>query len=680
MAEDITNKIEKLRSEIRRHDHLYYVLNSSEITDQQYDKLYSELKKLEEAHPELVTPDSPTQRVSGEPVEGFENVRHAVPMLSIDNTYNADELRNFDKRVKKTLEGRPCKYVVELKIDGLAINLRYESGKLALAATRGDGQTGDDVTSNVRTIKAIPLSVTDPDSAPEILEVRGEVYMPKKSFAALNADRDEAGEPPFANPRNAAAGSLKLLDARITAARNLSFFAYSVGQVSEPVSESHYGTLETLEKWNFPVNPETARADNIDEVIEICKSWENKKQKLGYQIDGLVIKVDELAGQDILGTTGRAPKWCISYKFPAERAETVVESIEVQVGKTGVLTPVANLKPVHLAGTTIKRASLHNFDKVKELDICAGDTVIIEKAGEIIPQVIKVAEKAAPAKAGKKMGIPEFCPSCGEKTVVNVIMRKMPGSEKTRPFTTVRCVNYDCISRLKEKIAYFVGRGQMDIDSLGPALIDQLIDNGLVKNFADLYRLKFHQLTQLERMGDKSAAKVLDGLEKSKTKELWRLITALGIDNVGGQTAEILADEFGSLENLMEADIERLETIGDIGPKIAENIYDYFRKPENVAVIKEMEKLGVNPAAPDKKRSDVLAGKSIVVTGTLEHFTRQQIQQAIKENGGKVSSSVSKKTDYVVVGENPGSKAEKAEKLGVEILDEEMFLKNIGKR
>lgn len=673
MAKDIQRQIEELREDIRRHDHLYYVLNSPEITDQQYDRLFAELKKLEDGHPEFVTPDSPTQRVSGKPVEGFNNVKHAAPMLSIDNTYNADELRDFDGRVKKVLGSRPYKYVVELKIDGLAVSLSYEKGLLVRAATRGDGQTGDDVTSNVRTIKAIPLSLMEKETAPEVLEVRGEIYMPKKSFAGLNEQRAESGEPPFANPRNAAAGSLKLLDARITATRNLAFFAYSIGQASEPLSKSHYKTLEALKKHNLPVNPNTKQAKDIEQVIKICKSWEKKKETLGYQIDGMVVKVDGFAEQDILGTTGRAPKWCISYKFPAEQAETVVESIEVQVGKTGILTPVANLKPVQLAGTTVKRASLHNFDIIKELDICDGDTVVIEKAGEIIPQVVRVKEKGGGLFAGKVIEIPKECPSCKAKTEVTVIKRKESGSSQERSFTTVRCVNPNCVSRLKEKIAYFVGRGQMDIENFGPALIDQLVDKGMVKNFADLYSLDIFKISQLERMGTKSAENILAALEKSKTQDLWRLIAGLGILNVGGQTGEILADEFRSLENLKSADLEKLESIDQVGPTIARNIYDYFRAPENIAVIEQMLAAGVRPTPPAEKHSALLAGKTIVVTGTLENYTRTGIQQAIKDNGGKTSSSVSKKTDLVIVGANAGSKAEKAQKLGIEIINEDEF-------
>lgn len=672
MAEDVQKKLDQLRKEIRRHDHLYYVLNAPEITDQQYDGLFTELRKLEQKHPGLITPDSPTQRVSGKPVKGFASVKHAAPMLSIDNTYNADELRDFDNRVKKALDGESYDYTVELKIDGLAISIRYENGKLARAATRGDGQSGDDVTSNVRTIRAIPLTLMG--GTGDVLEVRGEIYMPKRSFAELNRQKKETGEPPFANPRNAAAGSLKLLDSRITASRNLAFFAYAVGEVSKPLAGSHYKTLDVLKKLSLPTNPHIKRAENIDEVIKICQSWQNKKETLDYQIDGMVIKVDSFAQQEILGTTGRAPKWCISYKFPAERVETVVESIDVQVGKTGILTPVANLKPVKLAGTTVKRASLHNFDQIKKLDLRVSDTVIIEKAGEIIPQVIEVKTKKRDLFDSKPFEIPKKCPSCDSKTVVTVNKRKETGAEEHRDFTTVRCSNPNCNSILKERIGYFVGRGQMDIENFGPALIDQLVNKGLVKNFADIYKLDIFKVAQLDRMAAKSAENLLAGIEKSKTQDLWRLITGLGILNVGGQTAEILADRFITLDKLMAADIETLESIDQIGPTIARSVFEYFNDSENIAIIEELKSLGVKPTLPAKKKTTGLTGKTIVVTGTLENFTRTQIAQAIKDAGAKTSSSVSKKTDYVLVGANPGSKAEKAASLGIEIIDEKKFI------
>jgi len=661
MGEDIEKRIEWLRDEIRRHDRLYYVLNSPEISDRDYDRLFAELKELENSHPELITPDSPTQRVSGEPLEGFGTVYHSVAMLSIDNTYDADELRAFDERVAKGLGGRDYEYVVELKIDGLAISLRYEGGVLVRAATRGDGTRGDDVSANIRTIRAIPLRLAGGSEVPDILEVRGEVYMPKTAFAALNRQRAGQGEPEFANPRNAAAGSLKLLDARITATRKLSFFAYSVGEVSRRPAEGHYEVLQKLREMGLPVNPNTTKAGDIEEVIGICLAWESKKAQLDYQIDGMVIKVNSLDQHDILGSTGRAPRWCISYKFAAEQAETVVESIAVQVGKTGTLTPVANLKPVELAGTTVKRATLHNFDEVRRLDVRQGDTVIIEKAGEIIPQVVKVLMEKRPASA-KPLTIPTECPECGGKV------------KKDENGVYIRCVNDNCTARLKQRLQYFVGRGQMDIENLGPALIEQLVDKGLVGDFADLYKLRFDQVAQLERMADKSAANVIESIEKSKTQDLWRFIAALGIRNVGGQSAEILAEEFGSLENLMDADEARLEAIDQIGPVMAKSIYDYLHDEANRDVISRMLAAGVRPRAPAKKKGNVLAGKTIVVTGTLENFTRQRIQQVIKDNGGKTSSNVSSRTDLVLAGANAGSKLDKARQLGIRIIDEAEFV------
>ncbi len=660
MAKDIEKQIERLRGEIRGHDYLYYVLNQPKISDRQYDKLFAELKALEEANPQFITPDSPTQRVSEQPLKGFAAIRHAVPMLSIDNTYNADELRAFDERVRKQLGGIDYDYVVELKIDGLAISLRYEEGVLVRAATRGDGRVGDDVTANVRTIKAVPLSLLG-DKIPAVLEVRGEVYMPTSAFVELNKLRTEAGEPAFANPRNAAAGSLKLLDAKITAARNLSFFAYATGQVSEPLAENHYQTLEGFKKLGLPVNPNIKRAKDINEVIDICLASSEKRLKLDYQIDGMVIKINRFEQRDILGATGRAPRWCISYKFAAEQAETVVESIDVQVGKSGILTPVANLTPVQLSGTTVKRASLHNFDELNRLGVRCGDTVIIEKAGEIIPQVIEVKQELRPAGT-KPFKAPEKCPNCGSTVA------------KDEDGVYIRCLNPDCLGQLKERLKYFAGRGQMDIENLGTALIEQLVEAGLVKNFADLYKLQKSELIELERMAEKSADNVIKAIEASKTRPLWRFVTALGIRHIGGQSAQILAEYFGSLDALMSAGQQELADIDQIGPTMAESVYEYFRDTRNQAVIEQLLAAGVAPQQPRARRSSKLAGKTIVVTGSLENFTRQQIEQAIRQAGAKSSSSVSKKTDFVLAGENPGSKLDKARKLGVEVINEKQFM------
>jgi len=654
-----------LRSELRRHDYLYYVLNQPEMSDRGYDKLFAELKLLEEKHPELVTSDSPTQRVSERPVEGFGAIRHSVPMLSMDNTYNADELRAFDERVAKGLGGRDYDYVVELKIDGLAISIRYEGGRFVRAATRGDGAVGDDVTNNVKTIKSVPLALLGEVKLPDVLEVCGEVYMPTRSFVELNKSQQQEGKRVFANPRNAAAGTLKLLDARITSGRNLAFLAYAAGEMSEPLGEEHQQVLDEFRKLGLPVNPHIERAKDIDSAIAICLGWEAKRSELDYQIDGMVIKVNRLVQRDILGATGRAPRWCISYKFPAERAETMVESIEVQVGKSGILTPVANLVPVQLSGTTVGRASLHNFDELRRKDVREGDTVLIEKAGEIIPQVVEVKKQFRPPGA-KAYPIPRKCPDCGSKVV------------KDQEGVYIRCSDIDCPGRLKERLKYFAGRGQMDIETLGEALIEQLVANGLVNDFTDLYKLDKSQLSGLERMGSRSAENVLEGIERSKGRPLWSLITALGIRHIGGQTARILAERFGSIESLMKADLEELEAIEQIGPKMAESVYEYFHNAKNLSVVKGLLSAGVNPKRPEKKRSDKLASKRIVVTGSLEHFTRQQIKEAIAQAGGKVSSSVSRKTDFVLAGENPGGKIDKARKLGVKVINEEEFSDMLG--
>jgi DNA ligase (NAD+) len=666
MGADIRDQIDRLRGEIRQHDYLYYVLNRPEISDRRYDALLAELKRLESEHPDLVTPDSPTQRVAGRPVEGFPSVRHSVPMLSVDNTYNADELRAFDVRVRKQLDTDDYDYVVELKIDGLAVGLHYEEGALVTGATRGDGEVGDDVTANIRTIKAIPLSLIGTDGVPAVVEVRGEVYMPTSSFVRLNRVRVEAGESPFANPRNAAAGSLKLLDARITATRNLSFFAYATGELSEPLADDHYHALERLESLGLPVNPHIARASSIDEVVDVCLSWSDRRIDLDYQIDGMVIKVNRFDQRDVLGATGRAPRWCISYKFPAERARTVVEDIVVQVGKSGILTPVARLTPVSVSGTTVQRASLHNFDELQRLDVRVGDTVLIEKAGEIIPQVVEVKQDLRP-DGTTPFPVPAACPNCGAEVV------------KDEAGVYIRCPNPQCVGQLKERLRYFAGRGQMDIEHLGTSLIDQLVDNGLIESFADLYRLTKDDLTKLERMGDKSAERVLDGIEASRTRELWRFVAALGIRHVGGQSAQVLADRFGSLEALMDASQERLEAVEQVGPVMAESIYQYFRDPRHRAVVDDLLSVGVKPQRPTHaKKSQALEGKTVVVTGTLDHFSRQQAQRAIKEAGGKAASSVSKKTAFVLAGADPGSKLDKARSLGVAVIDEEEFMRMLG--
>ncbi len=666
MVKDVKKRIEQLRSEIRRHDYLYYVHNRPEISDRQYDKLFAELKSLEEANPQLITADSPTQRVSERPVEGFRSVRHAAAMLSIDNTYSAEELRAFDERVAKGLGGRDYDYVVELKIDGLAINLRYEKGQLVRAATRGDGEVGDDVTANVRTINAVPLVLLGGGEVGDVLEVRGEVYMPTSAFAELNRLRTEAAEPVFANPRNAAAGSLKLLDARITAARNLSFFAYSIGQVSRPLAENHWQSLQKFKKLGLPVNPNIRRAKNIDEALDICLGWGEKRSKLDYQIDGMVIKVNRFEQWAVLGATGRAPRWCISYKFPAEQAETIVESIDVQVGKSGTLTPIANLTPVFLAGSTVSRATLHNFDQVNRLDVREGDIVVIEKAGEVIPQILNIKIEKRKSDINSTFTVPEKCPVCGSKV------------KKDDDGVYFRCDNSSCTAQLKERLEYFAGKGQMDIDTLGPALIEQLVDKKIVRSFADIYKLDIYKLSSLERMATKSSEKVLESIDKSRTRPLWRLIAGLGIRNIGGQSAQILADRFHSLYELMNASENDLEEeINQIGPVLAKNVFEYFQNKDNRKMIEKLL-AEVNPQTQKATRkTDLLAGKTIVATGELKNFTRTQIKQVIKDNGGKPSSSVSKKTSLLIKGSNPGSKLKTARELGIEIVDENQFMQLI---
>jgi DNA ligase (NAD+) len=711
MAADAKKRIEWLRTEIRRHDRLYYVLNQPQISDQQYDKLFAELKLLEGKYPELITPESPTQRVSEQPIKDFEQVTHSIPMLSIDNTYSADGLKAFDKRVAKILKTENYSYVVEFKIDGLAMSLRYEKGVLVLGVTRGDGEKGDNVTSNIKTIKAIPLRLTG--DVPDILEVRGEVYMPKKAFQKLNEEREKQGESLFANPRNAAVGSLRQLDAKITTRRNLSFFAYALGEVSERFAKTHYESLEKIKKIGLPVNPNTEKAEDIKQVIEICNKWENKRFKLDYQIDGLVIKIDQLNHYEILGTTGRAPRWCMSYKYAAEQAKTKVLSIDVQVGKTGMLTPVANFEPVLLAGTTVKRASLHNFDEIDRLDVRVGDTVMIEKAGEIIPQIIEVRKEFRP-KDTKPFAKPQVCPSCGEK--VQMIAKKRTGkkedhkSEYTHAYV---CANKNCTTLLKEKLNYFVGRDQMNIEDVGPALIEQLVDSGLVKNPADFYKLAKEDLVELERMADKSADNVIKAIRESKNMPLWRLLAGLGIRHIGGQSAQTLSNYFGTIEKVLSVDKDELkkikkqekdqkellkkkrdrheisgeeykekseelrknERLKDIGDEMIDSLCDYIKNPKNKAMIEELISVGVKPELPKKaKAKGKLAGKTIVVTGTLQNFSRQQIDEAIRSAGGKTASSVSKNTDFVLAGEEPGSKLDKALRLGVKIINEKQFL------
>lgn len=669
MSKDVRAEIEELREEIRRHDHLYYVLAKPEISDRDYDRLYERLRTLEAEHPSLVTPDSPTQRVGGRPLEGFAQVRHAVPMLSIDNTYDEGEVREFDDRVRRGLGGEKYAYVVDPKIDGVAVSLRYEDGRMVLAATRGDSETGDDITANARTIRSVPLRLIGRD-VPALLEVRGEVYWPRPDFARYNAERVKAGEPTFANPRNATAGTLKQLDSRIVAQRGLAFLAHGFGEVRPLHAETQHELFDRFAAWGIPVNPHRRLLTNADEVCAFIREWESRRLELDYETDGLVIKVDRLDQRDALGATSRAPRWCIAFKYAAERAESKLLSVRFQVGKLGTITPVANLEPVHLAGTTVKSASLHNFDQVDRLGVMIGDTVLVEKAGEIIPQVVQVVAEKRP-KDATPIRPPSKCPSCGEPVA------------RERKLVALRCENPACPAQVKERIRYFCGRDQMDIEGVGPALVEQLVDSGLVRDAADLYALKDRrdEVVRLERMAKKSADKLLTAVEESKTRPLARLVTAMNIPQVGAATANVLAEHFGTMERLMEADEDRLQEVEGIGPEVAAEIRGYFRAAASRRLIQRLREAGVNMVQPRRQATahQPLAGKTLVVTGTLDRYSRKEIQDLIAQLGGKATGSVSRSTDYVVAGADPGSKLDKARELGVKILDEKAFERLVGR-
>ena len=668
MAKTDKQRIEELRSELRRHNYLYYVKAQPEISDVEYDRLMKELEELEERHPELASPDSPTQRVGGEPIEGFTSVDHSVPMLSIDNTYNEGELREFDGRVRRGLDVERVDYVVELKIDGVAVNLRYERGAFTLGATRGDGRTGDDVTANLRTVRPIPLRLRDED-APEELEVRGEAYIDDATFEEINTYRAANDLAPFANPRNACAGSLKLLDPKLVAARKLKFFAHSFGACRGREFARHGEFLEYCASAGFVVTPHWTRCETIDEVLDYIHEWESRRSELDFATDGIVVKVDRLDWRAQLGFTSKSPRFMIAYKYAPDRAESTVTSIDVQVGKMGTLTPVANLEPVQLAGTTVKRATLHNIDEIRRKDVRVGDRVMVEKAGEIIPQVVEVLKDKRPEDT-EPFEMPERCPSC------NGPVSRPEGEAATR------CTNTRCPAQLKERLRYFAGRGQMDIEGLGVQLVNQLVDAGLVDDIADIYSLTQVQVQGLERMAEKSAKNVLDGIEASKGRGMARLVTALGIPHVGATGARTLAERYPDLDALMKASAEELESIDEIGPVMAQSIADYFANESNREVIERLKAAGVKTDSDVYRESDntpqVLEGKTIVVTGTLAHYSRDEIKEVIRKHGGKATSSVSKKTDYVLAGESAGSKLQKAEELGVEVIDEDGFRRMIG--
>lgn len=656
--EETVREMEELRRLLHYHSHRYYVLDAPEIADAEFDRLYQRLVKLEQAYPDLITADSPTQRVGGTPAEGFERVAHSVPMLSLANAFSAEDLLAFDTRVKSGLDGEPLEYVVELKIDGLAINLVYEAGRLLRAATRGDGTEGEDVTTNVRTIKAVPLVLNG--QVPPVMEVRGEAYMPRPAFDRLNEERLQAGEALLANPRNAAAGSLRQLDPKVTAARTLDIFVYGMGAREELTVGTHEQTLRFLQELGFKVNPHFKVFKTIEEVIDHCESWAEKRVDLPYDIDGLVIKVNSLAGQRRLGSTAKDPRWAIAFKFPAEQATTIVEDIVVRVGRTGVLTPTAVLRPVRLAGSTVSRATLHNEDYIREKDIKIGDTVIIHKAGEIIPEVISVVFSRRTGEE-QSFTIPEICPECGS------LVLRIPGE------SAHKCINGACPAQLREGIIHFVSRDAMNIDGLGQAVVTSLVDAGLIADAADLYTLTAEQVVKLERMGPKSAQNLINAIAVSKQAGLSRLLFGLGIRFVGAKAAATLARHFGDIDLLRQAAEEDLTALDEIGPRIAESVVEYFARPETEQLLTKLAAAGVKLTEEKRRTTEglPLSGKTFVLTGTLPTLTRSDAAALIESKGGKVASSVSKKTDYVVAGEEAGSKLDKAQQLGITVLNEQ---------
>ncbi len=663
-AKATAREIEKLRDEIRRHDELYYVGNAPEISDREYDELMEKLQKLEEAHPELLTPDSPTQRVGGRPAEGFPEVVHTRQMLSLDNSYNIDELRAFDERCQRLAEGRPLEYVAELKIDGLSLSLQYEDGLLVRGVTRGDGRIGEDVTQNARTIRSVPLRLKSQTRGIDSgLEVRGEVFIPRDVFERTNAEREEQGEPRFMNPRNAAAGAIRQLDSRLVARRKLDMFAYDLLVNGRKPFPTHWESLDWLDKAGFRVNPHRKLAETIDEVIDFANEKEALRDELGYEIDGLVVKVNSTRLQDEFGATSKAPRWAIAYKYPARQASTKVLDIFVSVGRTGALTPVALLEPVVLAGTTVARATLHNEDEIRRLGVKIGDTVMIEKSGEVIPKVLSVVTSK---RTGKERDFvpPENCPVCG-----GLISR--PEGE-----VVARCVAADCAAQLMGRLLHFASRRAMRIEGLGDVLAEQLVAEKLVRDVGDLYSLTLEQVVSLPRMAKKSATNLLTQIEASKSRDLSNLIYALGIRHVGERTAGILAHELGSLERLTQATVEELDAIPEIGLTVAESVRDWFDDEGNRALCDRLRAAGVKTEAERRSSGEAderFAGKQFVLTGTMASFTRDEARALIEARGGRVNSSVSKKTDYVVAGEAAGSKLDKAESLGVTILDEATF-------
>jgi DNA ligase (NAD+) len=659
-VQDLQARAEELRSQINHHNYRYYILDSPEISDAEYDQLMEELRAIEADHPELQSPDSPTQRVGAGPAAEFAVVQHRVPMLSLANAFSADALRAWHERVTRLLGREVRDFIIEPKIDGLAIMLRYERGRLSVGATRGDGFRGEDITANLRTVRTVPLALND--SPPPYLEVRGEVYLSQTAFRKINDERAAAGQPLFANPRNCAAGSVRQLDSRISARRPLDVFIYALGEAQAWQPRTQWEMLEAFLKWGFKTNPNNTRVSTIDEVVAACAEWEHRRESLDYEIDGVVVKVNDLHVQSELGAVGREPRWAIAFKFPPVQATTILERIEVNVGRTGSLNPFAVLKPVQVGGVTISQATLHNEDDIRRKDIRVGDTVLVHRAGEVIPQVIGPILSKRPPDAGP-YELPRECPICHSPVV------------RTEGEAMARCTGgfAKCIAQRFELLKHFVSRGAMDIETVGEKLAWSLIQNQLVYDPSDLYPLTKQQLTGLERMGDKSAQNVLDNIEASKRRSLTRVLYALGIRYVGYQTAELLARAFGTMDRVRHASLEEIQSVEGIGPKIAESVHAWFAEPDNLRLVDKLASAGVNMSEDSSTLGGPLAGLTIVVTGRLEHHSRGQIEQRIKDLGGAVGDSVSKKTSYLIAGEEAGSKLARAQKLGTPILDEAGF-------
>jgi DNA ligase (NAD+) len=658
----IQKKIEALREKIRHHEYLYYVLDGPELSDADFDKLMNELKRLEAEHPELITPDSPTQRVGGKPREGFVKAKHSSPMLSLDNAYSEEELRDWERRVHELSGRNDLEYMCELKLDGMSLALVYSDARLERGVTRGDGSIGEDVTLNVRTVRSIPLSIAKDKlkkaGIPVDFETRGEMLMPLAAFRKLNEDREKQGLALFANPRNFTAGTVRQLEPSITAQRRMDYFAYLLLKDGQTFFDRQSKAMDALEVAGFKVNPNRKLAKNLDEAWKFIQTWEGKRDSLPYEIDGIVIKVDRTAWQRELGFTGKAPRWAIAYKFAARGSVTQIEDILVQVGRTGKLTPVAALKPVPIGGTMVSRATLHNMDFIEQLGVNIGDWVEVERGGDVIPKVVKVVEDKEHPRGHKHFSMPEHCPVCGGNVV------------RTEGEADHRCVNANCPAKLQGSILHFASRHVMNIDGLGEALVNQFHESGLVKNVADLYKLTKGDLLKLERMGEKSAENVLSEIEASKKLPLERVIYGLGIRFVGERTAQFLAEHFGSLDAIMKASAEELEEVNEVGPRIAESIIEFFADEHNRKLVGDLRKAGLTLTGQKKEKGTKLAGKTFVLTGTLERHTRDEAKKMIEDAGGRVSGSVSKKTDYVVAGSDAGSKLDKARELGVSVIEE----------